>query len=314
MIDFEEDHDNDEGAPAWMATFADLMSLLVCFFVLLLSFSEMDVIKYKQIAGSLKAAFGVQTKIEAQSIPKGTSVIAREFSPGTPQPIPVEQISQRTTELPAPSLKVGDSAQNGDRSRQNETTPTELSNEQLRELLSHEEGVSKLQQVLRQGVVDGKIDVESRRNEITIRIRENGSFPSASATLSPQFIPVIQQLRTALTQIEGVISVEGHTDNVPISMSAFKSNWELSAARALSVANALMADGELDESRFMVVGHADTRPYRPNDSAENRAHNRRVEVVIRQGEEQASDTDLQHLGEQVPDIQPVGGKHKLGQG
>ena len=65
-----------EGLPAWMGTFADLMSLLMCFFVLLLSFSEMDVLKFKQIAGSMKFAFGVQNKIEVKDIPKGTSVIA----------------------------------------------------------------------------------------------------------------------------------------------------------------------------------------------------------------------------------------------
>ena len=70
------------GLPAWMGTFADLMSLLMCFFVLLLSFSEMDVLKFKQIAGSMKFAFGVQNKIEVKDIPKGTSVIAQEFRPG----------------------------------------------------------------------------------------------------------------------------------------------------------------------------------------------------------------------------------------
>ena len=68
-----------EGLPAWMGTFADLMSLLMCFFVLLLAFSEMDVLKFKQIAGSMKFAFGVQNKIEVKDIPKGTSVIAMEF-------------------------------------------------------------------------------------------------------------------------------------------------------------------------------------------------------------------------------------------
>ncbi|MGL4640985.1 MAG: flagellar motor protein MotB, partial [Shewanella sp.] len=72
------------GAPLWLATFADLMSLLMCFFVLLLSFSEMDVLKFKQIAGSMKYAFGVQNKVEVKDIPKGTSVIALEFRPGRP--------------------------------------------------------------------------------------------------------------------------------------------------------------------------------------------------------------------------------------
>ena len=82
-----------------MGTFADLMSLLMCFFVLLLSFSEMDVLKFKQIAGSMKFAFGVQNKIEEKDIPKGTSVIAMEFRPGRPDPTPIETIQQQTIEM-----------------------------------------------------------------------------------------------------------------------------------------------------------------------------------------------------------------------
>ena len=86
------------GLPAYMGTFADLMSLLMCFFVLLLSFSEMDVLKYKQIAGSMKFAFGVQNRVELKDIPKGTSVIALEFRPGRPEPTPIEIVMQQTVE------------------------------------------------------------------------------------------------------------------------------------------------------------------------------------------------------------------------
>ena len=85
-----------EGLPAYMGTFADLMALLMCFFVLLLSFSEMDVQKYKQVAGSMAAAFGVQNQVKAKDIPKGTSVIAQEFSPGKPQPTLITAVNQQT--------------------------------------------------------------------------------------------------------------------------------------------------------------------------------------------------------------------------
>ncbi|NVK25262.1 MAG: flagellar motor protein MotB, partial [Gammaproteobacteria bacterium] len=88
-----------EGLPAWMGTFADLMSLLMCFFVLLLSFAEMDVLKFKQIAGSMKFAFGVQNKLEVKDIPKGTSVIAQEFRPGRPDPTPIRILQQQTMEI-----------------------------------------------------------------------------------------------------------------------------------------------------------------------------------------------------------------------
>jgi flagellar motor protein MotB len=86
----------DPGLPAWLATFADLMSLLMCFFVLLLSFSEMDVLKFKQLAGSMREAFGVQNQIKVEDIPKGTSVIAQEFSPGRPEPTPLNEVRQMT--------------------------------------------------------------------------------------------------------------------------------------------------------------------------------------------------------------------------
>jgi len=87
----------EEGLPAWVMTFADLMSLLMCFFVLLLSFSEMDVSKYKEMAGSLKNAFGVQRDIKVREPPKGINVIAREFSPGRPEPTTMNVIRQMTT-------------------------------------------------------------------------------------------------------------------------------------------------------------------------------------------------------------------------
>ena len=97
------------GAPAWVMTFADLMSLLMCFFVLLLAFSEMDVLKFKQLAGSMKEAFGVQREIKVKEIPKGTSIIAREFSPGRPEPTLVHTVRQHTVETLRQSLDVSDS-------------------------------------------------------------------------------------------------------------------------------------------------------------------------------------------------------------
>ena len=89
----------EEGLPPWLATFADLMSLLMCFFVLLLSFAEMDILKYKQVAGAMKYAFGVQRDVKAMEIPKGTSVIAKNYSPGKPTEItPLEIMRERTTD------------------------------------------------------------------------------------------------------------------------------------------------------------------------------------------------------------------------
>ncbi len=103
------------GLPLWMGTFADLMSLLMCFFVLLLSFSEMDVLKFKQIAGSMKFAFGVQNRLEVKDIPKGTSIIAQEFRPGRPEPTPIDVIMQQTIDITQQTLEFqeGDSDRAG---------------------------------------------------------------------------------------------------------------------------------------------------------------------------------------------------------
>ena len=105
MDEIEESSDEGGGA-GWLATFADLMSLLMCFFVLLQSFSEMDVLKFKRLAGSMKSAFGVQQKMRVNDPPKGTSIIAQEFSLGTPSPTPLNEIWQKTTDESRNSLDV----------------------------------------------------------------------------------------------------------------------------------------------------------------------------------------------------------------
>lgn len=107
------------GLPGYMGTFADLMSLLMCFFVLLLSFAEMDVQKFKQIAGSMEKAFGVQNILEVKDIPKGTSVIAQEFRPGRPEPTPIDTIMQQTIDMTQTELdfQPGDADQAGGMTR-----------------------------------------------------------------------------------------------------------------------------------------------------------------------------------------------------
>ncbi|MFT6275601.1 MAG: chemotaxis protein MotB [Halioglobus sp.] len=288
MIEFEAEEEQSPGIPAWMATFADLMSLLMCFFVLLLSFSEMDVVKYKQVAGSMKNAFGVQNQVKVVDIPKGTSIIAQEFSPGKPKPSQIKTINQVTTETTKASLSVGnpDAAKLDIEERE---VAERLLQEKLIELTAKTEAdAENLREILRHDIRDGKIDIESEGSVITIRIREQGSFPSASATLNPDFKPVMETLRDALVDINGTISVEGHTDNIPIISGSFRSNWGLSSSRALSVTHELLKDTVLDDKRFVVVGHADMQPFGPNDSSQSRAQNRRVEVVIRQGQDEGA--------------------------
>lgn len=290
--------DGPPGTPAWMATFADLMSLLMCFFVLLLSFSEMDLQKYKQVAGSMKNAFGVQNQTKVMDIPKGTSIIAQEFSPGKTEPTVLDKINQFTVETNHKSLRVGNpDAPDIDRLDDDQTK--KLLDEQMAFLQAQTAAdAANLKAILEKEISEGKIDIEHEGRHITIRIRERGSFGSASDQLAPEFVPVMASLREALQDIRGKISVEGHTDNIPISTARFQSNWDLSAARALRVVQEMLIDGVLLQERFMLVGLASTVPFKPNDSSENRAANRRVEIIIRQGfDEITNSTDLKKLRE-----------------
>jgi chemotaxis protein MotB len=255
----EKKKDSRRQGAGWIMTFADLMSLLMCFFVLLLSFSEMDIQKYKQIAGALKIAFGVQRVIPAHEIPKGTTVIAKNFSPGKPIPTIVSKVRQETTDKAKKLL---------DKDYQ-ESLKTEVSARMIAEALKKE-------------IINGKLEIETQANNIIIRIQEKDAFKSGSAELDKSFLPVLEKIHDTIKDIDGTIKIAGHTDDHPISTSRFRSNWELSTARALSVAHALMEDGKIKETRFEIIGYGDTRPRVPNIDEKSRAKNRRVVITVHQ--------------------------------
>ncbi len=274
----EEEHDCDyppEGLPAYMGTFADLMSLLMCFFVLLLSFAEMDALKYKMVVKSLDDAFGVQREVAANEIPKGTSIIAQEFSPGEPRPTPLKEVRQDTIDETRDALKVKLDAE-GVAEKQAEEIAKEA--EQFKEALKTE-------------IAEGLIDVETQLNRIVIRIREKGSFQSGDARMNKEFLPIIGKIKMVLIKTDGQIAVAGHTDNIPISTPRYRSNWELSTSRATSVVHELLRDGEMLPERFVLEGYADTQPLITNDTSANRAKNRRVEIIILKSTEKKEVTD-----------------------
>lgn len=280
------EEDEKRAVADWMTTYADLMSLLMCFFVLLLSFSEMDVAKYKQLAGSMKMAFGVQNEVKVKFIPKGTSIIAKEFSPGRPNPTAVKTVQQQSTNTRESSLDMRTSAPGKNERRHMLTLPSDIVREEIIKARQKEtvRAAEDLKAKLQEHIDQGIIEIEFDPDKITVRIRERGSFPSGSATLAAEFQPVIDIIREGISDIDGEISVEGHTDNVPISNARFQSNWSLSSQRALTLTHALLKDSDIPPERFMVVGYADTRPRASNDTPGDRALNRRVEVVIRRDE------------------------------
>lgn len=377
----------DKGAPAWVVTFADLMTLLMCFFVLLLSFSEMDALKFKQLAGSMSEAYGVQREIKVMSTPIGVSMIAREFSPGRPVRTIKNEVRQYTTQDMRRNLAVPDKAdtnasvpprppqpkmvmdketpdthgqhegakklglrglgdgdknldkQSMDRSQgatgQADAALKGLDEEQVAKALAaklkgmpgqthaatgkdaqmakssqgeeqHSGMMTKgdaagaegkaidaaltkefkaIEKALSKEIQQGLIQVVAKGSKIIIRIREKGSFPSGNADLIEPFYPILMKMSDVLEASKGDFIVAGHTDSVPIRTARFRSNWDLSAARAVTVAHELMAVSTIKPSRFRIEGYADTRPLESNRTASGRAINRRVEVIIVQGKD-----------------------------
>jgi chemotaxis protein MotB len=318
--------DEGGGAPAWVMTFADLMSLLMCFFVLLLSFSEMDLLKFKQIAGSMKSAFGVQREIKTEEAPKGTSVIAREFSPGTPSPTLLNEIRQTTIDESKQTLEFTDavneqedsenvaSNEQGEESgadplqrhaKQEQISEAEEQTEMAENMQAkeeeniaeaenenkekHEQTITdayKLLKTLEPEIEQGLVAIKTQGNRILLRINEKGSFPSGSSIVKGTFLPVLNKIRKALSEIDGRIIVAGHTDNIPIKTARFRSNWELSSSRAVTVVHELLVLDTIPQERFVIEGHGDAHPMVPNDTSENRALNRRVELTIVQGDDE----------------------------
>ncbi|MGM0988000.1 MAG: OmpA/MotB family protein [Pseudomonadota bacterium] len=130
-----------------------------------------------------------------------------------------------------------------------------------------------------QGLDIEGVSVAEGNEGITLRIDNNLLFASGQARLTPRGQAVLQGLMETLRTFDGRISVEGHTDNIPISTSRFPSNWELSTARATSVLRYLASAG-LSETRLRAIGYADTRPLESNDTRQGRAANRRVELLL----------------------------------
>ncbi|PVY70303.1 chemotaxis protein MotB [Tamilnaduibacter salinus] len=255
------------GTPAWVMTFADLMSLLMCFFVLLLSFSEIDANKFKQIAEEMAKAFGVQRDVPALEIPEGTSPVFKHFSPGKPEPTVLDQVRQSKAER-EPEVETN-------------TTQNKVSTKQEDALKEKVDTVAEsARKRLDASIQDGRVSVEEGRKSVTIRVEEKGSFASGSSRITFEFEELLYRMAKILEQIPGDLTVEGHTDNVPISTARYRSNWNLSADRAATVGNALIKAADIDPGRVKVVGYGPTQPRFENDSREHRAKNRRVEIII----------------------------------
>lgn len=219
------------GAPAWMTTFADMATLLLCFLVLILSFSTLDEPSFLKITGSIKKAFGVQVDTPAHSIPQAEKIIPTVF----------------------------------------DTIPFEVQ--------------KPVKQLFKQLEESGMVTItEDEAGEITVRIKDSVAFDSGRAIIKEDFKRILDRLGKILLDSQATMIVEGHTDNVPLRREAdFASNWSLSAARSVGVVEYLLSRYDLPRDRLAAIAQADGRPVAPNDTAEGRASNRRVEFKIRPG-------------------------------
>lgn len=366
----EEDEPEQEcppcktGAPGWMATFADMATLLMAFFVLILSFSDTELPKFEQINGSIKAAFGIRKIVPTIKIPSARSLIVENFTPAIAQRTLTNQQTQMGEDIGAENLIVRDNdaaedfdieeefrrvesvltnaiasgevqvriedndivieiAANASRSQSGRASDVSSSGQVSQRLIELSAQVMAAQtQVIRELQVfsvasvsrgeteatqavsspsqtdlqqrmeriradlntqlqQGLVEVELINDAIVIRLASQSSFVSGSAELQPSFLPLLAQIGQTIAQSQGIVRIEGHTDNVPVMFSErFNSNWDLSAVRAASVAEYLNRSSAIAPERLSVKGFADTVPLTSNASVEGRARNRRIEIII----------------------------------
>lgn len=149
----------------------------------------------------------------------------------------------------------------------------------LTPLVTLDENDMDVYQHLFEGIEIDGVSIEETAQSVTLRIDDHLLFDSGQASIIVAGERVLTQLAEALQRFDGQVSVEGHTDNVPIRTSRFPSNWELSSGRAISVVRHLSGEG-VNPARLRAIGYADTRPIQSNESAAGRAANRRVELLI----------------------------------
>lgn len=251
-----------KGAPEWQATFADLMNLLLCFFVLLFSMSTVDAQKFELIAASFSQTFSIFTA--------GSTTIGDGAMIGN-------GISQ-LPELDDFVNNVGQMAENTPEMEEMDDLQSEVQKEGLKQ---SEELAEKIEEAMQENNLTGDIEMQVTAQYVQLTMKGSLLFNSGSNELKEESKPVLDKVGVILERYAGgTIEIEGHTDNVPMSSRRFASNNELSAARALSVFNYLMDTTNLDPARIKNSGRGEYVPIADNSTEEGRAKNRRVEIRI----------------------------------
>lgn len=237
---FNEDNDSGGGGGGWMTTFSDLMSLLLTFFILLYSMSDVDAKKFEAISNSLQHVLS-----------------------GVGQPVPIES-----------------SMPSGDSNTDMNLDDIDIDVDRLGINAGILEMEEKVSDYVEQEGLAAEVTVSMNKRGVFVDIKEAILFDPGSANLKAGGEQVLQKLEGLVNDFENDLVIEGHTDDVPMSTAQFPSNWDLSTARAISVLDYLIKFENVDPSRLSAIGYSEYKPILPNDSPENRAVNRRVNILI----------------------------------
>jgi chemotaxis protein MotB len=238
----EEEHENHE---RWLVSYADFITLMFAFFVVMYAISQVNEGKYRILSDTLASAF--------RTVPGNSAGAMVAVNPNAPMPtaVPVRK--------PQPNVKTDEKL------RQNK--------ERLRNM------AKELTDALAPLVKEGQVRITEGALGITIDINANVLFAPGDARLGQDAVRALIAVAQILAPTDFPITVEGHTDNTPISTPQFPSNWELSGMRASSVVR-LFIDAGVDPRRLTATGYADQRPIADNNTAEGKARNRRVAITI----------------------------------
>jgi chemotaxis protein MotB len=242
---YEEEPENHE---RWLVSYADFITLLFAFFVVMYAISSVNESKYRVLADSLGNAFG-------KVLPPSAPVIREPKPPALPL--------SPAHSLLLPKKRAGETAL-----RREREAMTMIARDLLKAL-------SPL-------VSEGKVRVTQTPHGVSVEINASVLFAPGEARLSSQSGHALTAVARVLRDDRHAIQVEGHTDNLPISNAMFPSNWELSAVRASSVVRLFVENG-IGENRLVAVGHGSNQPVGSNETAEGRLRNRRVQLMILSG-------------------------------
>jgi chemotaxis protein MotB len=223
----------EENHERWLVSYADFVTLLFAFFVVMFSHSNMDKDKVQE--------FSQQFQKYMQRQPPSSKTAPA----GAPKAVPAAMPTHE------------------------DLTMAEMKG-----------SIAQLERDLTQEIKQGKIELSLQARGLVMSLRESAFFAPGEANLQPESLGILNKVAEALTRIPGQIRLEGHTDNAPIHTASYPSNWQLSAARAITVLRLLSSRYQIDPDRLAAAGYGEFRPLVANDTPEDRAKNRRVDVVI----------------------------------